>query len=156
MAELTWDVERLPFTGEGGLLDVLASIPEIRKPRGLRHPLVALLALSVLALLLGRKGSSAIGQLAAQLPASVREKLGCRRPDPPSEPTFRRALGLLPPGTLESAFNSWSATHGLKGPDPALAIDGNWVFTSLRWPQHLTGLRPGPTRHEAPPCLATA
>ena len=142
MPDFALSVERLPLTGEGGLLDVLDSIPEIRKPRGLRHPLLPLLALSVLALLLGRKGSSAIAQLAAQLPASLRKTLGCHRPEAPSEPTFRRVLGLLPPGTLEAALNSWAALHGLKGPDQALAIDGKALRGSRDGstpPVHLLG-----------------
>lgn len=142
MAELDFDVERLPLTGEGGLLDVLASIPEFRKPRGLRHPLRSLLALAVLAMLLGCKGSSAIAQLAAQLPASVRQKLGCRRCEAPSEPTFRRVLALLPPGALESALNSWAAAHGLKGSGQALAVDGKALRGSRDGstaPVHLLG-----------------
>jgi hypothetical protein len=41
------------------LLDVLAQIPDPRDPRGIRHPLSAILSLAVLAMLTGAKSYSA-------------------------------------------------------------------------------------------------
>ena len=45
-----------------GLLDGLGWIEDPRKPRGIRHPLPAVLALAVCAMLVGARSLYAIGQ----------------------------------------------------------------------------------------------
>ena len=45
-----------------GLLDALSGIEDSRKPRGVRHPLPAVLALSVCAMLSGARSLYAIAQ----------------------------------------------------------------------------------------------
>ncbi len=44
------------------LLDMLAEVPDLRNPRGKRHPLSAILRLAVVAMLCGYRSYSAIAQ----------------------------------------------------------------------------------------------
>jgi len=118
-----FDVERLPLVGEDGLLDLLQTIPEVRARRGLRHPLVTVLALTVLALLCGHSSFEAIAQFAARLSPEFRKRLGARRPEPPSEPTFRRVLSRLPADEVDAVISEWLARQSLRL-GCAIAVDG--------------------------------
>jgi hypothetical protein len=89
------DVTRLPLEGAGGLLDLLGALTDPRKPRGVRHPVVAIVALATCAALAGARGFEAIAQWAGELSGEALRRLGCRRRRPPSEPTFRRVLQRL-------------------------------------------------------------
>ena len=51
-----------------GLLDGLSRIEDPRKPRGIRHPLPAVLALAVCAMLVGARSLYAIGQWGREHP----------------------------------------------------------------------------------------
>jgi DDE_Tnp_1-associated len=53
------------------LLDHLAQIPDPRQRRGRQHPLGAVLAVAVAAVLAGAKSLAAIGEWAADAPGSV-------------------------------------------------------------------------------------
>lgn len=117
------DLERLPLTGEDGLLDLLLTIPEVRCPRGRRHPLSTVLALTVLGLLCGYTSFEAIAQFAARLSPEFRFRLGARRPEPPSEPTIRRVLTRLPADTVEALLTGWLARQSLRL-GTAIAVDG--------------------------------
>ena len=45
------NVERIPLASEDGLLALLAGVIDPRKPRGVRHPLLTVLAISVCGIL---------------------------------------------------------------------------------------------------------
>ena len=47
------DVNRLPLEGEGGLIERLRTLADPRKPRGVRHRVVTVVAISVCAALAG-------------------------------------------------------------------------------------------------------
>jgi len=115
--------EALPLAGDGGLLDLLLAIPEVRKRRGLRHPLVTVLALSVLAMLRGKRSFLAIAEFAAHLSPELLKTLGARRKTPPSEPTFRRVLARLPADEVDAAVSRWIIEQGIRL-DEAIALDG--------------------------------
>jgi hypothetical protein len=115
--------EALPLAGEGGLLDLLGSIPEVRKARGLRHPLVTVLAISVLAMLLGKRSFLAIAQYADKLSPELLKALGARHPTAPSEPTIRRVLGRVPADQVDAAVSRWIIQQGIQL-DNAIAVDG--------------------------------
>lgn len=123
MRDCDLDLERLPLTGEDGLLELLASIPEVRCRRGQRHPLVTVLALVLLALLCGHTSFEAIAQFAARLSAELRRRLGARRPEPPSEPTIRRLLSRLPADLVDARLTGWLARQSLRL-NVAIAVDG--------------------------------
>jgi len=123
MASPTLNPEALPLAGDAGLLDLLLSIPEVRKRRGLRHPLVTVLAIAVLALILGKKSFLGIAQFAANLSPELLKTLGARRTDAPSESTFRRVLARMPADEVDAAISRWIIEQGIRL-DEAIALDG--------------------------------
>ncbi|MDB1088743.1 transposase family protein [Streptomyces sp. ACA25] len=62
-----------------GLLERLAAVPDPRDPRGVRHSLVAVLALTACAVLPGAKSLLAVGEWVADAPPAVLERLGSRQ-----------------------------------------------------------------------------
>ncbi len=72
------------------LAAVLADFPDFRDPRGVCHPLSALLLLSCVAMLCGARGESAIAEWAENDGATWRTPLGFTRPDGPSQSTVQR------------------------------------------------------------------
>jgi DDE_Tnp_1-associated len=84
------------------LLAYLAQVSDPRRPRGRRHPLVAILALAAAAVLTGARSMTAIAEWAADTPQAVRAALGTRRDGPthwvvPTESTIRRTLAGVDP-----------------------------------------------------------
>lgn len=115
--------DALPLAGDGGLIDLLRTLPEVRQARGLRHPLATVLAISVLAVLQGKRSFLAIAEFAATLSPAVLKSLGARRDTPPSEPTIRRVLGRMPADQVDAVIGGWLIQQGL-GLDTAIAVDG--------------------------------
>src|SRR6266567_9491191 len=70
------------------LLDVLATVPDPRDPRGLRHPLSAVLGLAVLAMLSGCQGYEAIAQFGRDKGFALAHALGFRRGETPTKSTY--------------------------------------------------------------------
>src|SRR6266540_3599445 len=64
------------------LLGYLATIHDPRSPRGRRHPLVAILAITAAAVLTGARSLAAVGEWATDAPQPVRAALGARRDAP--------------------------------------------------------------------------
>ena len=96
-----------------GLLECLAAVPDPRSPRGVRHELVYLLALTAAAVLAGASSLAAVGEWVADAPAGVLAALGgrtdrltgqCPRPD---EATIRRALARIDADALDRAVGRW-------------------------------------------------
>jgi len=117
------DVNRLPLEGAGGLIDLLRTVTDPRQPRGVRHPVVAIVALAVCAGLAGARSFEAIAQWARELSRDALWRLGCRRDRPPSEPTFRRVLQRLDAAALDAQVGAWLARQTpLAG--QAVALDG--------------------------------
>ena len=117
------DVNRLPMEGKGGLMDLLRTITDPRKPRGVRHPVVCIVAMATCACLSGARSFEAIAQWAATLPIDALRRLGCKRNKPPSEPTFRRTLQRLDAVTLDSKIGHWLAHQNIL-PGKGIAVDG--------------------------------
>jgi predicted transposase YbfD/YdcC len=102
-----------------GLVAHLATVPDPRDRRGLRHRLASVLAVAVCAVLTGAKSLAAIGEWAADAPPEVLAALGVRR-DPltgrvraPDEATVRRVLTAVDADALDTAIGGW-----LQGLDP--------------------------------------
>nr|WP_103533737.1 ISAs1 family transposase [Streptomyces sp. SM11] len=117
-----------------GLLERLAEVPDPRDPRGVRHRLAVVLALTACAVLAGATSLLAVGEWIADAPAHVLEQVGAH-PDPllprrvlPAETTVRRLLARLDGDALDRAVGGWLADRrpktagaaGLRG----LAVDG--------------------------------
>src|SRR3954471_15651643 len=102
------------------LLEALADVPDPRSRHGRRHPLLALLALTVLAMLRGCKGPTAIAQFGRDHGAALAHALGFRRgrtPAPSCLSDFYRALDAA---AFEAALSRWIAA---RVPPPAAGAD---------------------------------
>ena len=120
------DVNRLPLEEKGGLIDLLKTITDPRKPRGVRHPVVAIVAMATCACLSGARSFEAIAQWAKELSRDTLKSLGCTRKNPPSESTFRRTLQRLDADYLDLKIGGWlTDQHLLSG--KAIAVDGKTV-----------------------------
>lgn len=117
-----------------GLLAVLALVPDPRKPRGRRYPLVFVLAVAAVCALAGARTFREIGDQAADLPQDVLRALG-GRPHPllrkviaPSETRIRTLLHAIDAGVLDEVTGGWlralADAGRLDGPLTAIAIDG--------------------------------
>jgi predicted transposase YbfD/YdcC len=100
-------------------------VPDPRRLRGLRHPLLVILVLTACATLVaGNDGVTAIRQWAARTPQDVLHRLGARR-NPltgrylvPSERTFRRVLATVDGDALDTATCGYAADV-VRGDAPA-------------------------------------
>jgi hypothetical protein len=100
-----------------------AEVPDPRKPRGRRHPLPALLALSTAAMLSGARSLYAIAQWGRLQPAAVVEALGFTRDQTPCVATLHRAFKALDARAFEAALAGWAQGQVGDGWE-AVALDG--------------------------------
>jgi hypothetical protein len=101
------DLNRLPLDGHGGLMEMLRTLVDPRKPQGVRHPLVTVVAISVGAALTGTRSFKAIAEWAKDLTRETLRRLGSQRWRPPSEPTIRRVLQKLDADRLDVEIGRW-------------------------------------------------
>jgi hypothetical protein len=136
------DANRLPLEGEDGLLDLLKTLVDPRKPRGVRHPVMTVVAIALCAALSGARSFCAIAEWAQGLSHDALRQLGSKRRTPPSEPTIRRVLQRLDADRLDVQIGQWLVRHyPLAG--RAVAVDGKT-------------LRGGHDSGQAPPHLLSA
>lgn len=121
------------------LLERFARVPDPRDPRGLRHPLVTVLALTACAVLAGAKSLLAVSKWVTDAPADLLERLGVHV-DPifpkrawPAETTIRRLLSRVDADALDQAVGAWLADRretadGVR----ALAVDGKSLRGAAR------------------------
>lgn len=122
------------------LAAVLADFPDFRDPRGVRHPLLAVLLLSCVAMLCGARGESAIAEWAENYGETWRAPLGFTRPDGPSQSTVQRIFHGIDCDALEARLGEWAARVIAHCPAPvdaplpfeAMAIDGKTLRGSAR------------------------
>ena len=140
------NVNALPLEGEGGLIDLLKTLVDPRKPRGVRHPVVTVVGIAVCAALSGARSFCAIGEWAQGLTREALQRLGSKRWTPPSEPTIRRVLQGLDANRLDAQIGQWVARQQLR-PGVAVAVDGKSLRRS-----HEAGQAGSPPaeRHPAP------
>lgn len=106
------------------LLDVLVDVPDPRKRRGLRHPLAAILALAVLAMLTGAKGYEAIAQFGRDKGQTLAFALGFRRGKTPAKSTFSILFRALNIAAFEAALTRWIRSRLPEGEELIVALDG--------------------------------
>jgi hypothetical protein len=82
-------------------------VPDSRLPRGKRHPLPAILALSVSAMLSGAKSQYAVAQWGRLQSAETIESLGFSRDKTPSVSTLHEVFTRLDVESFESALAEW-------------------------------------------------
>ncbi|WP_125614953.1 transposase family protein [Specibacter cremeus] len=96
----------------------LLSLPDPRKPQGVRPALATVLTLALAAMAAGARSLSSIARWAEDVPAVFRARLGVGRAVPGLS-TFRRVLGAVDPDVLDAVLHAWlaawSAPHGAGG-----------------------------------------
>ena len=109
------------------LLDVLADVPDPRSPHGRIHPLPAVLALVVLALLHGHQGPTAISEFGRNYGPPLAWLLGFRRGKTPAPSSLCELLARLDVAAFEAALSRWIASRlpAAEGNEPqAVSLDG--------------------------------
>lgn len=111
-----------------GLLELLASVPDPRRRRGVRHSLPALLAVAITAVISGARSFAAIGQWVGDADADLLVALGFRSGYRPSESAIRRAFGRLEAATLDAVLGAWMWTRTrVVEQRRVIAIDGKTI-----------------------------
>jgi DDE family transposase len=111
------------------LIDVLAEVPDPRKPRGQRHPLASILALAVVATLCGYKSYAAIAEWGRNYGADFVRALGFRRQKSPCASTLFYIFQQIDRQAFEDALAAWAHAALAAAPPPKgklepIAIDG--------------------------------
>lgn len=110
------------------LLEALADVPDPRSRHGRRHPLSAILSLTVLAMLRGCKGPTAISQFGRDHGVALAHALGFRRGKTPAPSCLSDLYGALDAVAFEAALRRWIASR-VPPPKPgadkqAVSLDG--------------------------------
>ena len=118
------------------LVEALSEVPDPRKPRGIRHGVLAILLLGACAVLTGARSFAAIAEYAHDTGRTILDLLGVGVVVP-HESTIRRVLQDLDPGAVEAAMRTWalaqladrSAPDGvpIREQRQVLALDGKTV-----------------------------
>jgi hypothetical protein len=109
---------------EGTLWELLAEVPDQRSPLGCRFSLRSILALTLGAVLSGRKSLAAVARWGRGLKRRQLEQLGVERSRAPCQATYHNLFKGLEVEALEEVLGRW--VGGLLGKEPPgqLALDG--------------------------------
>jgi hypothetical protein len=108
------------------LLEFLAEIPDPRDRRGVRHPLAAVLGLTVVAVLAGMTSLEAIAQFGRDRGAGLAFALGFRRAKTPVKSMLSDLFRVLDRAAVEAAIQRWLAARHAAGWD-VVTFDGQAV-----------------------------
>lgn len=115
-------------TGRRSLMARLATLPDVRKPRGVRHPYVTILTIALAAIAAGCTRLLAIGEWARGLSQEQLAILQAGRFKgryvPPSESAIRWTLQQSDADALDGILEDWMAEQGVPN---AIACDGKTV-----------------------------
>lgn len=123
------------------LLARFAAVRDPRHPRGIRHQVQAILAISAVAVVCGARSFAAIGEWACDAPQWFLELVGARRHGvqgrfvAPHEATLRRTIQAFDAELLDAVICGWIAQQaGAKavGARQAIALDGKVVRGAWR------------------------
>lgn len=118
---------RTPVPDHELLVQLLARIPDPRRRRGVRHPVGALIAVAVCAVVAGARGFTAIGEWARDAGVAALARLGLER-GRVDESTLRRLFALLDADGLDAVLGAWAlARTALVAGRRVIAIDGKTV-----------------------------
>ena len=85
-------------------LDILAEVPDFRNNRGKRHPLSAILALTVIAMMCGCRSYTAIADWGRTYHTDLAKALGFTHPQTPCASTLHYVFKDLDATALENAL----------------------------------------------------
>lgn len=112
----------------GGLLATLGAVPDPRDPRGVRHALPVVLAMTVAAVLAGARSFTAIGEWVADQGQDVMKQLGAAGSERPSESTIRRVLTSVDGQVLDQLIGAFVWTRSaVIDQRRVIAIDGKTI-----------------------------
>ena len=118
------------------LIDILTEVPDPRKAKGKRHPLCAILSLSVIAIMCGYRSYSAIAQWGRTYASDLVKALGFTRSKPPCAATLHNLFKRLDIAQLEAVLTQWvvQTLESLPGATMplAVAIDGKTLRGSAK------------------------
>jgi hypothetical protein len=106
------------------LLEALASVPDPRDRRGCRHPLTAILSLTVLAMLTGCKTYEAIAQFGRDKGFALAHALGFRRGKTPCKSTLSELFRDIDIAAFEAALSRWIASRLPQDEELVVSLDG--------------------------------
>jgi hypothetical protein len=110
------------------LFEALALVPDPRSSHGRIHPLVAVLGLTVVALLAGCKSFDAIAQFGRDRGLPLAAALGFRRAKTPNKSALGKIFRRLDLDALEAALRAWLESRGAT--TGHLALDGKTLAGS--------------------------
>ena len=118
------------------LITILAEVPDPRNAKGKRHPLCAILALAVIAIMCGYRSYSAIAQWGRTYASDVVKALGFTRAQTPCAATLHNLFKRLDIAQLEIVLTQWSVetleSHPVACAPIAVAIDGKTLRGSAK------------------------
>lgn len=106
------------------LLEVLSQVPDPRDPRGIRHPLSAILSLAVLAMLTGIKSYAGIAQFGRDKGFALAHALGFRRGKTPTVSTLSELFRALDIAAFEAALSRWIGSRLPPDTERIVSLDG--------------------------------
>jgi DDE family transposase len=106
------------------LAEIFAKVPDQRDPRGVRHPLAAVLGLVFLGLLGRIREFAVLARWAEAHWEQLREALGFEREKPPVGTTISRILAGCSLAQFQEAFNNWLKEVVLSDQPLTAAVDG--------------------------------
>ena len=119
------------------LIEVFSDIPDVRKSRGKRHPLSAILALSCCAMLCGSRSYSAIAEWGRNYGSAIAHALGFTHTTPCAS-TLHTIFGRLDCEVFEATLGVWADsvvahTPAMpEAPEAAMAVDGKTLRGSKK------------------------
>ena len=126
------------------LLYMLSKVPDKRNPRGKRHPLSAILGLSVVAMLCGYRSYSAIAEWGRTYGSELAVALGFTHPKTPCASTLHYCFKDLDIDALENILGEWAASVLENMPDTldksGVSIDGKTLRGSRTQGAEITHL----------------
>ncbi len=108
------------------LIERISKVTDPRKPRGRRHKMISVLAISLCAIMCNARSFAAIAEWAGRCSQKTLKRLYCKYDPqkqcyvPPSEPTMRRNMQAVDAEQVDQALCGWW-THVS---DDAIAVDG--------------------------------
>ncbi|MGW2206974.1 ISAs1 family transposase [Streptomyces sp. NPDC001774] len=118
---------RTPVPDHELLVQLPARIPDPRRRRGVRHPVGALIAVAVCAVVARARGFTAIGEWARDAGGAALERLGLERGGV-DESTLRRLFARLDADRLDAVLGAWAVTRtALVAGRRVIAVDGRTV-----------------------------
>src|SRR5262245_49828171 len=119
------------------LIEVLALLPDLRKPRGKRHPFAAIFALACCAMLGGARRYSAMAEWGRHDGTRIAQALGCTHATPWAA-TLHTIVRHVDRDECEAHLGAWadevvgSLPPGPAMPEPAIALDGQTLRGSKK------------------------